>query len=53
MPFSVVPGHGQSADHPRMPGRKQFSATLGTIFMKRAEQVKFNLDLINLNFLGQ
>ena len=39
VPFSVVPGHVQSADHPRMPGRKKiYFATLGAIFTERAKQ---------------
>ena len=36
MPLSVFPGHGQSAEHPRMPGRKTFSAILATIFMGKS-----------------
>ena len=37
MPFSVFPGHGLSADYPRIPGRKKkISATLGTFFMEKS-----------------
>ena len=36
MPFSVFPGHGQSAEHQGMPGQKTFSATLATIFMEKS-----------------
>ena len=37
VPFSVFPGHGLSADYPRIPGRKKKnSATLGTLFMEKS-----------------
>ena len=47
VPFSVFPGYGQSADHPRlMPGRKKFPASLGTIFMEKSR----NELLISMKF---
>ena len=47
VPFSVFPGHGLSADYPRIPGRKKKnSATLGTFFMEKSR----NELLISMKF---